>query len=93
MSGPILKYEPKKSQNERLKEALTASEEQLAAVVNNESITRRRVESLERVLGGFLGLSFKHRLRWLIFGMPLPPKPVAPETQTPQTVEAPDVEH
>ena len=80
MSGPI-RFEPRKTVNERLKEALTASEEQLQAVVNNEQVTRGRVDSIERVVGGFVMMSFRHRLKWLFFGWPKPKK-ADPVTQT-----------
>ena len=88
MSGPILKFETRQTVNERLKAALEKFEGDLQAVVNNEGVTRGRVDSIERVLGGFLGLSFRYRLKWLLFGMPLPPRPVEPE---PVKVEEPDV--
>ena len=79
MSGPILKFETKQTVNGRLKAALEKFEGDLQAVVNNEGVTRGRVDSIERVLGGFVSLPLRYRLKWLLFGMPKPPKPAEPE--------------
>jgi hypothetical protein len=92
MSGPILKFEPRQTVNERLKAALEASESELRSVVNNEQVTRNRVDSIERVLAGFLHFPLKARLKWLLFGMPLVPKPEKqPETTGLAEVKEPDV--
>lgn len=76
----ILKFDPRKVSNARLKEHLERSDEALNAALNNEAVTRGRVDAIERVLGGFLGLSLWHRLKWLLFGMPKP-TPVEPEAE------------
>ncbi len=86
----VLKFEPKKSVNERLKEHLSQSEQELRVAINNEQVTRARVDGLERILGGFLGMPLRYRLRWLVFGMPKAPKP-AQEATEPKAEEISDV--
>lgn len=55
----------------------------------NELITRQRVERLERIIGAFLNLSLRHRLKWVLFGMP--PMPPKPEPAMEPAMDVPDV--
>jgi hypothetical protein len=60
----VLKFEAKKTVNERLKEHLTESEEALRAALHNELVTRTRVDRLEALARrGLFG-----RLNWLVTG-------------------------
>lgn len=54
----------KKTVNERLREHLDKSEEALAAALNNEQVTRFRVERVE----GLLSRGFVGRMTWLLTG-------------------------
>lgn len=68
----ILKFEPRKVSNARLKEQLEAYDAALQAINQNEQITRVRVGAVENVVNlGLMG-----RVKWLLFGMPKP-KPEA----------------
>ena len=77
MSEP-LKFEPRKTVNERLKQHIEQLEQAIAAALANEQITRVRVGAVEHVVN--LGLT--GRLRWLLFGMPRP-KPAEAEKAGP----------
>ena len=60
----VLKFETKKTVNERLKEHLSESEEALKAALHNELVTRQRVDRLESLARrGFWG-----RLNWMVTG-------------------------
>ena len=63
-ANEVLKFESKKTVNERLKERLGERDEAIKAVIKNENITRRRVDFIE----AFMTRSFWGRLRWLILG-------------------------
>lgn len=76
------------SESSEMRRQMKAVAHNAELAVRHEEINRKRIESMERVLGGFLGLPFKMRLKWLFFGFPVPPKAESkPETLT----EAPDV--
>lgn len=82
----VIKFEPKKSVNERLKEHLSESEQALRSVIKNEMITRQRVENMERMLGAFFSLPLRFRLKWVLFGMPKIPKAPEPIPEVPSDV-------
>ena len=72
-------FERKMTVNERLKadlaekerviaENLSSRDDAIRAAIQNEKLTRQRVEALEKVLSRFAGMSLKHRLQWVFMG-------------------------
>lgn len=53
-----------------ISKTLKVASQNAEAACRNEQLTRERVESLERILGGFFSLPLKARLRWVLFGFP-----------------------
>ena len=74
------------SVSNEISKTLKIASQNAEAACRNEQLTRERVESLERILGGFFALPLRSRLRWVLFGFP----PVAPKpTQAPQVADEP----
>lgn len=72
-----------------MSKAVKIASQNAEAACRNEQLTRERVESLERILGGFFALPLRSRLRWVLFGFP----PVTPKpTQAPQVAAEPVAE-
>jgi hypothetical protein len=67
------------SESRELRKQIESAVQNALVAQRNEMITRQRMDALTKILGHFLGLSLRHRLRWVLFGMPLPPFPVAVE--------------
>jgi hypothetical protein len=69
-----------------ISKTLKIAAENAEAAYRNEQLTRERVESLERILGGLFALPLRSRLRWVLFGFP---PPTQKPTQAPQVADEP----
>jgi len=49
---------------------LNESTEAAKAALHNEGITRKRMDRVEWIVDGFMGMGLLARLRWVLFGMP-----------------------
>ena len=75
----LIRFERKMTVNERLKadlaekerviaENLSSRDDAIRAAIQNEKLTRQRVQAVEKALGVFVTMSFRHRLEWVFLG-------------------------